>query len=97
MEHKKRTHVFISGRVQGVYFRDSTKAEAQKRGVTGWVKNLSDGRVEAIFEGGEREVAEMVQWCHSGPPGAVVTEVEVRQEAYSGQYSAFVVERAYSW
>ena len=69
--------VRVHGRVQGVFFRDSTRAEARQRGVAGWVRNRSDGSVEAWFEGDEAAVAEMVRWCESGPAGASVERVEV--------------------
>ena len=61
-----RAHLFITGRVQGVFFRACTREEAQKRKLTGWVKNLYDGRVEAVFEGEEEAVQSMISWCHSG-------------------------------
>lgn len=65
----------ISGRVQGVAFRAATRAEAQRRGVAGWVRNLPDGQVEAHFEGTPEAVAALVTWCHRGPPGARVDGV----------------------
>lgn len=72
-----RAHVFVSGRVQGVFFRSETKCEAKRRGVTGWVRNLPDGRVEAVFEGEEKSVKELIEFCKRGPPGARVSNVEV--------------------
>ena len=86
---KKRAHVFISGWVQGVFFRLNTQELAQRFGVTGWVRNLRDGRVEAVFEGEEEDVKRMVSWCHHGPPGAVVEKVEVTYENYTGEYKTF--------
>jgi acylphosphatase len=74
---KVRAHLFITGRVQGVFFRACTREEAQKRKLTGWVKNLPDGRVEAILEGEEESVQSMISWCHSGPDHAAVTDVAV--------------------
>ncbi|MGK7929952.1 MAG: acylphosphatase [Microcystaceae cyanobacterium] len=70
-------HVFITGRVQGVGYRYSAVQEAQKLGIRGWVRNLLDGRVEAIFEGTEPLIEEMLQWCHQGPSSAKVTDVMV--------------------
>ena len=70
-------HVFISGTVQGVYYRASTKEQAQSKQVNGWVRNLPDRRVEAWFEGTPEAVEAMIQWCHHGPPGARVIKVEV--------------------
>ncbi|MFP4632298.1 MAG: acylphosphatase [Halobacteriales archaeon] len=76
----KRAHVHVSGRVQGVYYRASTRDAARERGVSGWVRNLEDGRVEAVFEGSDDAVEEMVEWCHTGSPRASVEEVEVEYE-----------------
>lgn len=86
-----RVHLFISGRVQGVFFRAHTREEATNRGLTGWVKNLPDRRVEAVFEGEDEAVQSMVSWCRSGPPHAVVTDVSVEAESYRGEYTGFTV------
>lgn len=72
-----RAHVFVSGRVQGVYYRATTEEMARDVGVDGWVKNLDDGRVEAVFEGPEDAVEQMVEWFHAGSPNARVSDVEV--------------------
>lgn len=72
-----RAHVFISGRVQGVSFRWYTQRKAEELGLTGWVRNLSDGRVEAIFEGDEKAVRNAVAWCQVGPRSARVDDVDV--------------------
>ena len=72
-----RAHVFVSGRVQGVYYRATTQETAREIGVSGWVKNLADGRVEAVFEGDEDAVKSMIEWCHTGSPKARVDDVEV--------------------
>lgn len=72
-----RKHAFVSGLVQGVGFRFSTVAEANRLGLTGWVKNLFDGRVETEFQGDADKVAELESWLHSGPPSATVSECEV--------------------
>lgn len=66
--------------MQGVWFRDSCRHEAERLGVAGWVRNLRDGRVEAVFEGDEAAVSRMVEWCHEGPPRAVVVAVEISDE-----------------
>lgn len=76
----KRAHVFVSGRVQGVFFRATCREEAQDAGVNGWVRNLPDGRVEAVFEGEDAAVERMVAWCRKGPAGARVTGVDLRWE-----------------
>jgi acylphosphatase len=80
-----RARVLISGRVQGVFFRASTRGIAHEFGLAGFVRNLPDGRVEAVFEGGREKVARAVEWCYQGPPGARVTDVEVRWEDPKGE------------
>ena len=79
-----RAHVFVSGRVQGVYYRASTRDKAQELGVDGWVCNLSDGRVEAVFEGSQQAVDDMVEWCHTGSRAANVEAVDVTTEQPEG-------------
>ena len=79
-----RAHVIVSGTVQGVAYRFSTVQEANRLGVNGWVRNLPDGRVEAVFEGTKTEVAAMVRWCHNGPQAAVVKDVAVKYEKPEG-------------
>mgnify|MGYP006279782965 CR=1 FL=1 len=73
---RTRAHVYVTGRVQGVYFRANTRDAAQSRGVDGWVRNLPDGRVEAVFEGPAADVEAMVEWCGEGSPAARVEDVE---------------------
>ncbi|MGB3187869.1 MAG: acylphosphatase [Limnoraphis sp.] len=80
----QRVRLIISGRVQGVGFRFSTREAAIQRNVNGWVKNLSDGRVEAVLEGSQPDVQSMIEWCHQGPPAAVVQQVSVNQESPEG-------------
>ena len=91
MDSHKRIHLFISGRVQGVFFRMETLRAAQRIGVFGWVRNMRDGRVEAVIEGLADQVAEMVQWCHKGPVMAQVTDVEMEEEGYNGEYNSFII------
>ena len=79
-----RAHVFITGRVQGVGYRYATVDTATQLGLTGWVRNLPDSRVEAVFEGAKEIVEEMVRWCHAGPPAAMVKEVIVEYEHPEG-------------
>ena len=83
---KSNIHVLISGRVQGVWFRASTKQKADQLGLTGWVRNTDDGNVEAVFEGGDDTVNEIVKWCHKGPPLSKVEKVEIinKQEPTNG-------------
>jgi acylphosphatase len=88
---KARAHVFIRGRVQGVFFRSETRYEARKLGVTGWVRNLEDDRVEAVFEGEEENIKKLVEFCRRGPPGAKVTGTDVIWESYSGEFRDFQI------
>ncbi len=74
-----RKHVFIDGKVQGVFFRDSTRRKAGELGVEGWVRNLPDGRVEGLFEGSSDAVEALIAWCYEGPPAANVEEVQVQE------------------
>jgi len=80
----RRVRVTISGRVQGVFFRVSCAERAQEVGVAGWVRNLRDGRVEAVFEGPADDVAALVEWCRVGPPMAQVVGVELEELAPTG-------------
>lgn len=86
-----RLHILIDGRVQGVFFRHTTAEEARKRGLTGWVKNRSDGRVEAEFEGPKNELEDMLEWCRHGPPHADVAHVDSRWESGPERHDAFRV------
>lgn len=94
---KIRAHVRVSGRVQGVFFRSETRDKAVKLGITGWVRNLSDGRVEAVFEGEEERVKEIIEFCKRGPPGAKVTSVEVKWENYLGEFRDFKIKYEYDF
>lgn len=87
--HSIRAHVFVSGRVQGVNFRWYTQQKAQELGLTGLVRNLWDGRVEAIFEGDDKTVQRAVDWCHVGAPSAQVDHVEVSYGEPTGAFSRF--------
>jgi acylphosphatase len=89
----KRTHVWITGRVQGVFFRAYTRDAAQKEGVAGWVRNLPDGRVEAVFEGDSAKVDRMVAWCREGSPLSRVDHLEVKEEAVEGLSNDFEITR----
>lgn len=84
MSETARAHVRVSGVVQGVFFRASTRDEAVRLGLGGWAINLPDGRVEAVFEGPRDAVERAVIWCHTGPARAVVENVEVEWEAPEG-------------
>ncbi len=80
-----RKRVVVAGRVQGVWFRESCRREAERRGVAGWVANRPDGTVEAVFEGDPEAVAALLDWCHDGPRRARVDHVAVRDEAPEGE------------
>jgi acylphosphatase len=84
MNKPRRVHVTIHGRVQGVFFRDSTRRMAERESVAGWVHNRRDGAVEAVFEGEPAAVERLVEFCREGPRGAVVDRVEVDEEEPEG-------------
>lgn len=86
-----RAHVFVNGRVQGVFFRQATMRQAQNSRVNGWVRNLSDGRVEAVFEGKEEDVKSLVDFCRQGPRGAAVTDVTVNWETFKEEFKSFQI------
>ena len=88
---KSCVHVIISGRVQGVWFRASTKQKAEKLGLFGWVRNTSNGNVEAVFEGDEDIVKEMIEWCYHGPPLAKVVNVDVKNQELTNGFDSFSV------
>jgi len=87
----RRVHLFISGRVQGVGFRASTRYAALELKVTGWVKNLPDKRVEAVVEGPADKVAALIEYVRKGPPRANVTDVQVAEEKHQGEFDTFEV------
>lgn len=86
-----RRHVVVRGEVQGVFFRDSTRWEAESRGVSGWVRNCDDGSVEAVFEGPADAVEAMLEWCRSGPSRADVEDMHVSVEEQSDGLEGFQV------
>jgi Acylphosphatases len=88
----KSVHVYISGRVQGVFFRAETQRAAKGFNLTGWVRNMADGRVEALLEGKDENVDKMLTWCHIGPPAARVEEVLTEEEPYTGEFSDFSIK-----
>ena len=89
METKTRATAIISGRVQGVFFRMETKRAADRFGVSGWVRNLKDGTVGAVFEGEQDQVDALLDWCRQGPPRADVTEVAVTWGEFTGEFKGF--------
>ena len=84
-----RKRLIIEGRVQGVWFRDSTRREAVSLGLSGWVRNRRDGNVEALIEGPQEAVDQLVSWCRNGPPAATVTRVHEEQKAWQGDFNSF--------
>ena len=88
---QKCVHIFVKGKVQGVYFRQGMKDIAEKKNVTGWVRNLQDKRVEAVLEGIDTDVNSVIEWSHVGPPYAIVDSVEIINEDYIGKFSKFEI------
>jgi len=91
MEDKKSAHVIISGRVQGVFFRMETLKAAQLYGVSGWVRNKTDGTVEALFEGDKKCVDSILKWCQKGSPPAKVEKTAVNWKDYTGEFEGFKI------
>ena len=88
---QKRIHIFVTGRVQGVFFRQSTKVMAIKNNVKGWVRNLDDGRVEIIGEGEIQDIEILTQWCKTGPANSRVDEFELSEENVTDEFENFEV------
>jgi acylphosphatase len=91
----RRVHIYVSGRVQGVFFRAATRDRAETLGLTGWVRNLPDGRVEILAEGPAERIADFLAWCEMGPPRARVEDLRVSDEPPRGDSAGFEV-RAFS-
>ena len=90
MSHQ-RVRLFVTGRVQGVFFRQSLKAKSIQNNVFGWVKNLQDGRVECLLEGNEKNISVLVKWANSGPANAIVENVEIHNEKFDNEFTKFDV------
>jgi acylphosphatase len=86
-----RRHVLVKGAVQGVFFRIKVQSLANGLGITGWIKNLPDGDVEAVFEGGESLVVKMVKFCKKGPIGSKVEEIVIKEEKFTGEFKDFKI------
>jgi acylphosphatase len=86
---QRRVHLWIRGHVQGVNYRSSTRPQGNLVGLTGWVRNMPDGRVEVVAEGSEESLQQLIIWCRRGPEWAEVEEVEVRWENQTGEFSRF--------
>jgi acylphosphatase len=88
---RARAHVVVSGDVQGVFFRQETKRQAEAHGVSGWVRNRDDSAVEAVFEGEKQDVKALVEFCRRGPPRATVTNAAVEWAEYVGEFEGFEI------
>ena len=88
---RSRLHVYVYGRVQGVFFRANTQITASGLGLTGWVKNLDDGGVEITAEGEKEKLMQLLEWCHNGPDSAKVDSVKKEWEKYKGDFNRFEV------
>lgn len=86
-------HARVEGRVQGVFFRDSTRKEAQLLGLNGWVRNMPDGTVETLIQGQEPKVQQMIKWLHEGSPHSIVTNVSCKEVREDMTYNDFKIER----
>ena len=87
----QRLRLFVTGRVQGVFFRQSLKAKSVQNNIFGWVKNLQDGRVECLLEGNEKNISVLVKWANNGPANAIVENVEVHNEKFDNEFTKFDV------
>lgn len=87
----RRVHLLITGRVQGVAYRAGMKAQAEGLGLSGWTRNLPDGRVEAMAQGPEEQLQDLLTWCHRGPPAARVNDVTATWHDPDGSLSGFDV------
>jgi acylphosphatase len=89
---KARAHMFVTGRVQGVFFRSQTKHNADRHDVKGGVRNLPDGRLEAVFEGEKESVQALIDFCKHGPSGARVTNIDLTWETYKEEFDRFKIK-----
>jgi acylphosphatase len=87
-----RAHVYVTGSVQGVFFRAETENNATQHNLTGWVRNLPDGRVEALFEGEKQQVDAIITFCKRGPPGAYVSKLDITWEDWTGEFKEFRIK-----
>jgi len=86
-----RAHIFVEGLVQGVFFRSNTRKKARELNVKGWVKNLPDGRVEAVLEGEKQKVKDLIEWTKRGPSAARVNNVDAKLQEYKGEFKIFEI------
>ena len=90
---KVRAHVYVSGKVQGVFFRVETRNIALKNNVTGWIRNTFDNRVEVVFEGERKDVEKLLTFCRHGPPMANIVKINVIWEDYLGIFKDFQIRK----
>jgi len=88
---KIKVYIIILGRVQGVWFRVNTKKKADELNLFGWVKNTDDGKVEAVFEGDEKKISNILEWCSKGPTKAKVSKIEIFKKKYIKKYDNFSI------
>jgi len=88
---QQRTHLLVSGKVQGVFFRQALKVIAKKNNVLGWVRNLKDGHVEAVLEGNNKSINSVIEWIHIGPANSRIDHIEVNNEEFKNEFSIFEV------
>ena len=91
MSDHRRVRILVTGRVQGVFFRQTLKVMAKRNNILGWVRNLKDGRVEAVLEGSEEGLDRVIEWAHAGPANARVDDVDIRNEEPLGEFDSFDV------
>jgi acylphosphatase len=89
---RTRAHIYVSGNVQGVFYRYETKKHAELHGVNGWVRNLPDGRVECLFEGEKEDIEKTIDFCSQGPPAADVDNVDIQWEDLKGEFNDFQIK-----
>lgn len=90
--NKKQVILKIYGRVQGIFFRDSTRRRARKLGLTGWVSNESDRTVKVVAEGEEKKLEELIKWCYNGPMLAQVEKIDIQWQEATGQFEGFEIK-----
>jgi acylphosphatase len=89
---RSRAHIYVSGNVQGVFYRYETKKQAELYSVNGWAKNLPDGRVECLFEGEKEDIEKLIEFCRQGPPAAYVDDVDIQWEDWKGEFDDFQIK-----
>jgi len=89
---KERVRIIVSGMVQGVFFRASTRDEAVRLGIGGWVRNQNDGSVEIVAEGTREQIEEFIDWCRTGPPDARVDELDISRGEFLSEFDKFVIK-----